>query len=97
MLSDAATMIAAGVQWGTRGTIPLIWAMPPETIRETAHVLEGIGDPGARFAAYTKLAGNWKERDELAARAWIESLPLPAGQKDILLKAEKAPWPPPRP
>ena len=97
MLHDAATMIAAGVQWGRSGTIPLIQWMSPEAIRDTAAALDSIGDREQRMSAYAMLAGKWLTRDADSARGWIESLPVSGEERRTLLDAKPKPWPPPRP
>jgi hypothetical protein len=97
MLHDATMMIAAGIQWGRRGTIPLIEWMSTEAIRDAAAALDAIGDPNQRMAAYSTLAGKWLNRDAQTARAWVEKLPISDAEKSALLQAKPKPWPPPPP
>jgi hypothetical protein len=47
--------------------------------------IEGISEEGKREAAYKNLSRNWLRLDRTAARAWIESAPLPQAFKDEML------------
>jgi hypothetical protein len=47
--------------------------------------IEGISDEGKRETAYKNLGRGWLRIDRAAARAWIESSPLPQAFKDEML------------
>ena len=90
-LSGAIRLLVYGDKWGEVDDYDALAAhMSPASLTTVPKWIGALDNPTKREEAYEAFAGLWLKRDPQAAKAWLNTAPLPQAHRERLLRPPPA-------